>query len=141
MKIVYQKRVRRSKDNSSNMYQTLIQIVWTSLKLCWLRQNDIWLWYEFDFCIKFDMLGLCHFFCKHIYLKGDSFKICVRESVKRNMTAHTGRKYNVFLNIWTFQFGLSLKSRILPYPPVCFFCLINSFYRRYVCFLFHSFLL
>ena len=49
----------------------------------------------FDFGVKFDILGFCHFlrfFSKNIYLKNDIFKLCFRQSAKCKMTTQTERK-------------------------------------------------
>ena len=59
---------------------------------------------------------------KHICLKNDIFKICLGQSVKHKMTAYTGRKCYVFVNIWTLYWILQLQPRCLTSDHVFVFC-------------------
>ena len=77
----------------------------------------------------------CQFLISNINVKNDIFYTCSRESAKCKMTAQARRKrYHIFINIWTFQLGLLLKSRFLG-SDIFLFSLSNKFILQEVCFL------
>ena len=81
-----------------------------------------------------DFVFFGNFLSNNIYLENGIFKICFRQSAKCKMTTQTGRKYNVFLQNLQFRMYVAIKTSIFELRPLLrFLCLINSFYRRYVC--------
>ena len=70
------------------------------IKMCEIRQNNIWIWYSFWFVCNtwYFWILLCVVnFCYNVNLKHGIFKMCFRQNAKCKMTARTGSKYQVFV--------------------------------------------
>ena len=118
--------MKKPKTNTSDILKCIV-------KMYELKHIYIWLWHVF-ICVSFlhfqTMYLLLICFNKHIYFKHNIFEICLRESAKCKMTAHTGRKYNVFVKLWTLHCILLPTPRLKLRPLLRSLCLINSFYKR-----------
>ena len=78
----------------------------------------------FDFNVKL-YIYVFAFFCDilvlNVCLKNGLFKICFRQSAKCKMTAQTGRKYHVFVNICNLECILKTKRGFVSSDPFCVF--------------------